>query len=48
MSFSPLHIWASMGPLSKVIASILLLMATMLFAVWIARFFGALGGPVPS
>jgi biopolymer transport protein ExbB len=37
MSFSPLHIWASMGPLSKVIASILLLMATMIVAVWVER-----------
>jgi biopolymer transport protein ExbB len=37
MSFSPLHIWASMGPLSKVIASILLLMATMIVAVYVER-----------
>lgn len=37
MSFSPLHIWASMGPLSKVIASILLLMATMIVAVFVER-----------
>lgn len=37
MSFNPLHIWASMGPLSKVIASILLLMATMIVAVFVER-----------
>lgn len=37
MSFSPLHIWASMGPLSKVIASILLLMATMIVAIFVER-----------
>lgn len=37
MSFSPLHIWASMGPLSKVIASLLLLMATMVVAVYVER-----------
>ena len=37
MSFSPLHIWASMGPLSKFIASILLLMATMIVAVFVER-----------
>ena len=29
MSFSPIHIWASMGLMSKVIASLLLVMATM-------------------
>ena len=33
MSFSPLHIWASMGLPSKVIATFLLLMATMSLAV---------------
>ena len=37
MSFSPIHIWASMGPLSKVIASLLLLMATMIVAVYVER-----------
>lgn len=37
MSFSPLHIWASMGLLSKVIASILLIMATMIVAVYVER-----------
>ncbi|MBX3229495.1 MAG: MotA/TolQ/ExbB proton channel family protein [Labilithrix sp.] len=37
MDLSPLHIWASMGPLSKVIASILLLMATMIVAVFVER-----------
>lgn len=37
MSFSPIHIWASMGLLSKVIASILLLMATMSLAVVVER-----------
>lgn len=37
MSFSPLHIWASMGPMSKVIASLLLLMATMCLAVVVER-----------
>lgn len=37
MSFSPIHIWASMGLLSKVIASILLLMATMVVAVYVER-----------
>ncbi len=37
MSFSPLHIWASMGPLSKVIAGLLLLMATMSLAVVVER-----------
>lgn len=37
MSFSPLHIWASMGPLSKVIASLLVVMATMCLAVVVER-----------
>ncbi|HVJ92773.1 MAG TPA: MotA/TolQ/ExbB proton channel family protein [Labilithrix sp.] len=37
MSFSPIHIWASMGPLSKVIATLLLLMATMIVAVFVER-----------
>ena len=37
MSFSPIHIWASMGLMSKVIASILLLMATMSLAVVVER-----------
>lgn len=37
MSFSPIHIWASMGPLSKVIAAILLLMATTIVAVYVER-----------
>lgn len=37
MSFSPIHIWASMGPMSKVIASLLLLMATMSLAVVVER-----------
>lgn len=37
MSFSPIHIWASMGLMSKVIASILLLMATMIVAVYVER-----------
>lgn len=37
MSFSPLHIWASMGLPSKVIATFLLLMATMSIAVIVER-----------
>ena len=37
MSFSPLHIWASMGIPSKVIALFLLLMATMSLAVVVER-----------
>ena len=37
MSFSPIHIWASMGLLSKVIASLLLVMATMSLAVVVER-----------
>jgi biopolymer transport protein ExbB len=37
MSFSPLHIWASMGLMSKIIASILLLMATTSLAVVVER-----------
>ncbi|MBX3207264.1 MAG: MotA/TolQ/ExbB proton channel family protein [Labilithrix sp.] len=37
MSFSPLHIWASMGLPSKVIASFLLLMAVMSLAVVVER-----------
>src|SRR5436190_16720220 len=37
MSFSPLHIWAAMGPLSKVIAGLLLMMATMSLAVVVER-----------
>jgi biopolymer transport protein ExbB len=42
MSFSPLHIWASMGLLSKVIASLLVLMATMSLAVVVERHVGLL------
>src|SRR5687767_10220091 len=37
MSFSPLHIWASMGLLSKIIASILLFMAVSCIAVVVER-----------
>lgn len=37
MSFSPIHIWASMGLLSKVIASILLFMAVSCIAVVVER-----------
>ena len=37
MSFSPIHIWASMGLLSKVIASILLFMAVSCLAVVVER-----------
>ena len=37
MSFSPIHIWASMGLMSKVIASLLLVMATMSLAVVVER-----------
>ena len=37
MSFSPIHIWASMGLMSKVIASLLLVMATMCLAVVVER-----------
>lgn len=37
MSFSPIHIWASMGLLSKVIASLLIIMATMCLAVVVER-----------
>jgi biopolymer transport protein ExbB len=37
MSFSPIHVWASMGLLSKVIASILLFMAVSCLAVVVER-----------
>ncbi len=37
MSFSPIHIWASMGLLSKIIATILLFMATSCLAVVVER-----------
>ncbi len=37
MSFSPIHIWASMGVMSRVIASLLLVMATMSLAVIVER-----------
>lgn len=37
MSFSPLHMWASMGLASKIIASFLLLMAIMSIAVVVER-----------
>lgn len=37
MSFSPIHIWASMGLMSKIIASLLLVMATMSLAVVVER-----------
>jgi biopolymer transport protein ExbB len=42
MSFSPIHIWASMGLLSKVIAGLLMLMATMSLAVVVERHFSLL------
>jgi biopolymer transport protein ExbB len=38
MSFSPLHIWASMGPLSKAIALFILLMAMVTIAIVVERF----------
>ena len=44
MSFSPLHIWASMGLLSKIIASILLVMATTSLAVVVERHVALLRG----
>lgn len=44
MSFNPLHIWASMGPLSKGIAIVLLLMATMSLAVVVERHIALLRG----
>lgn len=44
VSFSPMHIWASMGPLSKVIAAILVLMATMSIAVVVERQIALLRG----
>ncbi|MEZ4261905.1 MAG: hypothetical protein R3B36_22685 [Polyangiaceae bacterium] len=44
VSFSPMHIWASMGLLSKVIASILVLMATMSLAVVVERQIAILRG----
>lgn len=37
MSFSPIHIWASMGLLSKIIATLLLFMATSCLAVVVER-----------
>lgn len=37
MSFSPLHIWASMGPASKVIALFLIMMAVASVAVVVER-----------
>lgn len=37
MSFSPIHIWASMGVMSRIIASLLLVMATMSLAVIVER-----------
>lgn len=44
MSFSPIHIWASMGLMSKVIASLLVLMATMSLAVVVERHVALLRG----
>jgi len=44
MSFSPIHIWASMGLMSKVIASLLLVMATMSLAVVVERWVSLLRG----
>jgi biopolymer transport protein ExbB len=44
MSFSPLHIWASMGLPSKVIATFLLLMAVMSLAVVVERHITLLRG----
>lgn len=44
MSFSPLHIWATMGLLSKVIATILLVMATTSLAVVVERHVALLRG----
>lgn len=44
MSFSPLHIWASMGLLSKIIATILLVMATTSLAVVVERHVALLRG----
>lgn len=40
MSFSPLHIWASMGMMSRIIAGFLLLMAATSLAVVIERWIG--------
>jgi biopolymer transport protein ExbB len=37
MSFSPIHIWAAMGLMSKVIASLLIVMAIMSLAVVVER-----------
>ncbi len=44
MSFSPLHIWASMGLMSKVVAAFLLLMAAMSLAVVVERWIAILRG----
>lgn len=44
MSFSPIHIWASMGLLSKVIASLLVAMATMSLAVVVERWIALIRG----
>lgn len=37
MNLNPLHIWASMGPLSKFITGLLLLMAALSIAVFVER-----------
>jgi biopolymer transport protein ExbB len=48
MSFNPIHIWASMGPLSKAIAIVLLLMATMSLAVVVERHVQLLRGALST
>ena len=44
MSFSPLHIWASMGLMSKVIASLLIVMAVMSLSVVVERWIALVRG----
>ncbi|MBL8610498.1 MAG: MotA/TolQ/ExbB proton channel family protein [Myxococcales bacterium] len=44
MSFNPLHIWASMGLMSKIVASFLLLMAAASLAVVVERWVALVRG----
>lgn len=44
MSFNPLHIWASMGLMSKIVASFLLLMAAASLAVVVERWVALIRG----
>jgi biopolymer transport protein ExbB len=48
MNLSPLHIWASMGPLSKVIATFLMFMALASIAVIVERVIALVRGEAES